>query len=315
MHKPRLRGVYVPIVTPFSEEGEVATSALQALARRLLDDGVAGLVPLGTAGEAALLEEEERRLVIDACAQVCSETHAQLIVGAGSNNTRQTVQAVRRFSDTPALAGLLCLVPYYLRPTQGGIRAHFEAVADASPAPIIIYNIPFRTGVRASAETLLALAEHPNIAGIKHSVGAIDEDTEQLLALSPPDFAVLSGDDAHLAAITLLGGAGGIAASAHVCTRRWVALVAAALAGEAEVARAHQADLLPVVDAGFREPSPAVFKGVLYQRGEIPSANVRLPFLPASDKSVSRAMETVERADKAPSSQRVTAEAATNTKA
>jgi 4-hydroxy-tetrahydrodipicolinate synthase len=302
--KPSLRGVYVPIITPFSEGGAVATDALEALGRRLLDDGVAGLVPLGTAGEGALLEHEERRLVIDACARVCSDRGAQLIVGTGSNSTRQTVQAVRELSDTHALAGLLCLVPYYLRPTQAGIRAHFEAVADASPAPIVVYNIPFRTGVRASAETLLALAEHPNIAGIKHSVGAIDEDTEQLLAESPPDFAVLSGDDAHLAAITLLGGAGGITASAHVCTRRWVALVVAALGSEAETARAHQADLLPVVDAGFREPSPAVFKGVLYQRGEIPSANVRLPFLPASDKNVSSAMKAIERADEALTSQR-----------
>jgi 4-hydroxy-tetrahydrodipicolinate synthase len=297
--KPTLGGVYVPIITPFSEEGAIATDALEALGRRLLDDGVAGLVPLGTAGEGALLEHDERRLVIDTCARVCAESGAQLIVGTGSNNTRQTVQAVCELSGIQPLAGLLCLVPYYLRPTQAGIRAHFEAVADASPAPIVIYNIPFRTGIRASAETLLALAEHPNIAGIKHSVGAIDEDTEQLLAGSPPDFAVLGGDDAHLAAITLLGGAGGITASAHVCTRRWVALVAAALNSEAETARAHQADLLPVVDAGFREPSPAVFKGVLHQRGEIPSASVRLPFLPASEASVTGAMEAIERADEA----------------
>ena len=304
MPKPSLRGVYVPIITPFSEEGEVATDALEALGRRLLDDGVAGLVPLGTAGEGALLEQEERRLVIDACARVCSDIGAQLIVGTGSNNTRHTVRAVRELSGTPMLAGLLCLVPYYLRPTQAGIRAHFEAVADASPAPVVIYNIPFRTGIRASAETLLALAEHPNIAGIKHSVGVIDEDTEQLLAESPADFAVLSGDDAHLAAITLLGGAGGITASAHLCTHQWVALVGAALDGKAETARAHQANLLPVVDAGFREPSPAVFKGVLHQRGEIPSANVRLPFLPASDESVSSAMDAIERADEALISQR-----------
>jgi 4-hydroxy-tetrahydrodipicolinate synthase len=301
--KPSLCGVYVPIITPFSEDGAVATDALEVLGRRLLDDGVAGLVPLGTAGEGALLEHHERRLVIDACARVCSERDAELIVGAGSNNTRQTVQAVRELSDTHPLTALLCLVPYYLRPTQAGIRAHFEAVADASPAPVVIYNIPFRTGIRASAETLLALAEHPNVAGVKHSVGAIDEDTEQLLAESPPDFAVLCGDDAHLAAITLLGGAGGITASAHVCTQRWVALVAAALKSEAETARGNQAELLPVVEAGFREPSPVVFKGVLYERGEIPSANVRLPFLPASNESVTRAMEAVEQADKALTSQ------------
>jgi 4-hydroxy-tetrahydrodipicolinate synthase len=291
-----VRGVYVPIVTPFSEGGDVAVEALGCLATRLLDDGAAGLVPLGTAGEGALLEADERRAVIETCGAVCETRGRQLIVGAGSNNTRQTVEAVRSLDGTPALSGVLCLVPYYLRPTQRGIVAHFEAVAAASPVPVVIYNIPFRTGVAAETETLLALAEVENIGGVKHSVGALDDATERLLAEAPQSFAVLCGDDAHLAATVLLGAAGGITASAHLCTDRWVALVAAALEGHADVARHHQAALLEVVKTGFAEPSPAVFKAVLHRRGEIPSAQVRLPFVPASNESTEAAVAAVARA-------------------
>jgi 4-hydroxy-tetrahydrodipicolinate synthase len=290
-----LQGLYVPIVTPFSKDGEVALDALERLALRLLEEGATGLVPLGTAGEGALLEPEERRAVIETCGAVCASRGRQLIVGAGNNNTRQTVAAVRALEGTHGLSGVLCLVPYYLRPTQQGIVAHFEAVAAASPAPVVIYNIPFRTGVAVETGTLLRLAEVPNIAGIKHSVGALDDQTARLLAESPREFAVLCGDDAHLAATILLGGAGGITASAHLCTARWVALVRSALAAEADAAREHQAALLPVVGAGFAEPSPAVFKAVLHRSGEIPTNHVRLPFVPASGQATDEAVAAVAR--------------------
>ena len=162
-------------------------------------------------------------------------------------------------------------------------------MADASPVPVVIYNIPFRTGIRPSLETLLALAALEGVAGMKHSVGALDEDTQQLLAAAPEDFAILGGDDQHLAALVLFGGSGGITASAHLVTSRWVALADAALDGRVEEAREHQSALLPVADAGFAEPSPAVFKGVLHRRGEIPTPDVRLPFLPAVAESIDRA--------------------------
>src|SRR5690349_2703847 len=185
-----LRGVYVPIVTPFGDDGSVSVEALERLALRLLDDGVAGLVPLGTTGEAPLLDEDERRIVIAACARACESRGAHLVVGAGSNSTRQTVAAVKGMADTPGLTAVLCLVPYYLRPTQEGIVAHFDAVAAASPVPVVIYNIPIRTGCRADAETLLRLAEVENIVGVKQST-ALDADAERLLADVPDDFAVL----------------------------------------------------------------------------------------------------------------------------
>jgi len=289
MPPAELSGLYVPIITPFAEDGTVAIDALERLAGRLIDDGAAGLVPLGTAGEGPLLDDGERQAVIKVCAHVCSERGAQLIVGAGNNGTSQTVAAVRALEGTAGLTAVLCLVPYYLRPTQAGIRAHFEAVAAASPVPVVIYNIPFRTGVRPSIETLLALTALDGVVGMKHSVGALDEDTQQLLAAAPKDFAILGGDDQHLAALVLLGGAGGITASAHLATSRWVALVHAARGGRVEEAREHQSALLPVAEAGFAEPSPAVFKGVLHRRGEIPTPDVRLPFLPAAAESIDRA--------------------------
>jgi 4-hydroxy-tetrahydrodipicolinate synthase len=283
-------GLYVPIITPFSASGDVAFKPLERLAERLLEEGAAGLVPLGTAGEGALLSSEERLTVVAACASVCESRGRQLIVGAGTNDTRQTVEAVRALEGTPALSGILVLVPYYLRPTQRGIIAHFQAVAAASPAPVVIYNIPFRTGVSVEPDTLLALAAVENIAGVKHSIGSLDEAGEQLLAQAPPDFAVLCGDDAHLAASVLMGAAGGITASAHLCTKRWVALVESARAGEVRTAREHQAVLLPLVRAGFSEPSPSVFKAALHRNCEIPTDQVRLPFVPASQQRVEEAL-------------------------
>ena len=251
---------------------------------------MSGLVPLGTTGEAPLLDENERHVVIEVCARACAEHRAQLIVGAGSNSTAQTVDAVRALDGTPGLTAVLCLVPYYLRPSLAGIAAHFERVADASPVPVVIYNIPFRTGRRADADTLLGLAQHENVVGVKQSIGSIDQDSLRLLAEAPERFAVLGGDDALLAELVLLGGAGGITATAHLRTRDWVEMVDAALERLAGGARELHERLLPLVEACFAEPSPAVFKAVLHACGEIPTPSVRLPFLPASSPSLERAL-------------------------
>jgi 4-hydroxy-tetrahydrodipicolinate synthase len=159
-----------------------------------------------------------------------------------------------------------------------------------APVPVVMYNIPFRTGRRAEADTLLQLGQHENIVGVKQSTGAIDHDTLRLLAEGPEGFAVLGGDDAHLAELMLLGATGGITASAHLCTPAWVAMVHAALEGRAHDARHLHQRLLPLVDACFAEPSPAVVKALLHANGEIPTPDVRLPFLPASEEGLRRAV-------------------------
>src|SRR5664279_1083906 len=159
----QLRGLYVPLITPFAADGSVAVDAVTLLCHEYLDAGATGIVALGTTGEASALSAEEKRAVIDACATVCSERAAQLIVGAGSNNTASTVDAVKALAGTPALAATLIVVPYYVRPSEAGMVAHFNAVADASPVPVVLYNVALRTGRNLSAAGVLEAARHPNI--------------------------------------------------------------------------------------------------------------------------------------------------------
>ena len=287
-----LRGVYIPIITPFATDGSVALDAVERLAYRLLDAGVAGLVPLGTTGETPLLEPDEKRAVVDVCARVCRERQSGLVVGAGTNSTRATIAATTALADVAGVTATLCVVPYYLRPSQAGIVAHFEAVAAASPVPVVLYNIPSRTGQVLAADGLLRLAGTPNVVGLKQST-ALDADTLRVLAEAPPGFAVLGGDDPLLFPLVLLGAAGAVAASGHVCTRRYVEMIECALAGKVDEGRAHHEALLPVARACFAEPNPAVFKGVLHAQGLIPTPDVRAPLTNASPGSVRVALEAI----------------------
>jgi 4-hydroxy-tetrahydrodipicolinate synthase len=287
------RGVYVPIVTPFASDGSVALDALDGLARRLLDAGVAGLVPLGTTGETPLLEADEQRAVIDVCARACKDAQAHCIVGTGTNNTRASVNAAKALAGIGGVTATLCVVPYYLRPSQAGIVAHFEAIAEVSPVPVVLYNIPGRTGQALEADGLLRLANTRNVVGLKQSLGALDPATLRVIAEAPPDFAVLSGDDPLIFPLVLLGGAGAISAAAHLCTGRYVAMVECALAGKVDEGRAHHDALLPVARAGFAEPNPAVFKAVLHAQGLIPTPDVRAPLVNASPAALEAALAAV----------------------
>jgi len=234
--------------------------------------------------------------VVDACARVCAERDAQLIVGAGTSSTAKTVAAVAALRGTPALAAALVVVPYYVRPSEAGIVAHFEAVAQASPVPLVIYNIPARTGRNLGAAGMLHLARTPNVAGVKQAHEALDAETLEILAGAPRSFSVLGGEDTLLFPLTLMGGAGTISASAHLCTDRFVAMIECGLAGKVDDGRAHAEKLLPVVHAAFAEPNPTVFKGVLHAQGRIPTPTVRLPLVAASSSSVDRCLAAVEAA-------------------
>jgi 4-hydroxy-tetrahydrodipicolinate synthase len=292
----QLRGVYVPLITPFAADGTVALDAVTLLCHEYLDAGATGIVALGTTGETSALSAEEKRSVVDACATVCNERAAQLIVGAGTNNTAATIENVQALAGTPALTATLIVVPYYVRPSEAGIVAHFEAVADASPVPVVLYNVSFRTGRHLSAAGVIEAARHPNIVGIKQAAQGLDLDTLELLRGAPEDFAVLGGEDAFLFPVVLMGGAGAICASSHVCTERFVAMIECGLAGKLDDGRAHAEALLPVVNSMFSEPNPAVFKGVLHAQGRIPTPDVRLPLVNASDAAVERALAAIRTA-------------------
>ena len=296
MSSTALRGVYVPLITPFAADGSVALDALERLAHEYLDAGAAGLVPLGTTGEAPLLDAAEKRAVVELCARVGAERGAQVVVGSGTNNTATTVHATVEYGGIAGITHAMVVVPYYVRPSQAGIVAHVRAAADASPVPIVVYNIPLRTGRVLEAAGMLEVAAHPNVVGVKQAVDGIDLATLQILAGAPDGFALLGGDDPYLYPTVLLGGAGAICASAHVCTERFVRMIECGLAGDLAEGRAHHEALLPVVEAVFAEPNPSVFKAVLHAQGRIPTPDLRLPLLAASPAARARALAAIDTA-------------------
>ena len=176
--------------------------------------------------------------------------------------------------------------PYYVRPSETAIVRHFQAVAERSPVPVVIYNIPYRTGRGLGADALLELAATPNVVGVKQAVGGVDADTLRLLAEAPDDFAVLAGDDAFIAPMVLMGGAGAITASAHFATAAFAKMIECARSGDAVAARAEAEALLPLVTALFAEPAPAVTKALLHAEGRIASPHVRMPLADASAEAL-----------------------------
>jgi len=286
----QLRGVYVPLVTPFDRHGRVDLEALERLADEVLAAGAAGVVALATTGEPTSLDDEERDAVVAACSRVCTDRGAGLIVGAGTNDTRTTLGRHEALADVPGVTASLAVVPYYVRPTEAAIVAHFQLVAARSPVSLITYNVPYRTGQGLAAASLLELAATDNIAGVKQAVGAIDADTLTVLARAPEGFAVLGGDDPYLFPLTLMGALGAIAASANLYTQRFVAMIEHGLAGEVVPGRAHAEALLPLVRALFAEPSPAVIKALLHAEGRIPTADARMPLSNASATAVQQAL-------------------------
>jgi 4-hydroxy-tetrahydrodipicolinate synthase len=284
----------VPVITPFDEAGRIDEEALERHADEILAASAAGIVAAATTAEATALDDDERATVIAICARVCAGREAVLIVGAGTYNTRETIARHEALADVPGVRASLAVVPYYVRPSEAAIVAHFQAVAARSPVPLIIYNIPYRTGRGLGSSALLELATTENIVGVKQAVGGIDADTLQLLASAPPTFSVLSGDDAFLFPLVLIGGAGAIAASANVATDLYAAMTEASLTGELEDGRRRAEALLPLTLALFAEPSPAVIKGVLHAQGKIPTPHVRMPLADASPAAVQHARAALD---------------------
>jgi 4-hydroxy-tetrahydrodipicolinate synthase len=285
----RPTGLLAPVVTPFDADDAVDLDALERLGHAFLDAGATGLIALSTTGEPTALDDAERAAVVAAVARVCADRGAELVVGAGTNDTRTTIARHEALADVPGITASLAVVPYYVRPDEAGIVAHFQAVAARSPVPLITYNVPYRTGRGLGAAALLELAATDNVAGLKQAVGALDADTLAVLAARPEGFAVLGGDDAFLLPTMLMGGAGAIAASSHLLTERFVAMLDAGAALDVAAGRSHAEALLPLVQALFAEPSPAVIKALLHAEGRIPTPAVRSPLTPASPAAVERA--------------------------
>lgn len=228
--------------------------------------------------------------MLDVCAGVCRDRDAPLIAGAGSNDTRNSAAALAALTAWPEIRAALTVVPYYSRPGERGVLEHFRVLGQAGPVPLIIYNIPYRTGQAVGWGTMRELARLPGVAGVKHAAGAIDQDTVIMMADRPPGFAVLAGDDIYASAMLALGASGAILASAHVRTGEFAGLVHAWQADRAGPGRQLGQRLARLSKALFAEPSPAVIKVVLYRLGEIPTDAVRLPLLAASAEAAAEAM-------------------------
>lgn len=269
-------GIWVPLVTPF-HNGEIDFPALQAMARRLIDAGISGLGVCATTGEAAALSEQEQLAVLDAV--IAAVPHAPVVMGLSDNNLPSLLARLQRIQERP-IAGLLVPPPYYIRPSQAALVGYFNTLADAARAPIIIYNIPYRTGVAMELATLRAIAQHPRVVAIK-DCGGDAALTMQLIA--DGQLAVLTGEDQQILSTLCLGGSGAIAASAHLRPDLFARLPQLVQAGQLQEARKIFYRLLPLIHRLFEEPNPAPLKAALGMLGQMHD-ELRAPMLTASPR-------------------------------
>jgi 4-hydroxy-tetrahydrodipicolinate synthase len=272
----RLRGAGTALVTPFDEAGELDEPALRRLVRRQVDEGIDFLVPCGTTGETPTLSEGEQERVIALTLEE-GAGRRPVVAGAGSNDTRTTIARARRAQALGAQA-VLCVGPYYNKPTPEGYFRHFSAVAEALTIPVVVYNVPGRTGGNIDTGTLLRLAAHPNVAAVKEASGNFTQ-IGDLLRDRPDGFAVLSGDDALTLPIMALGGEGVISVVSNQVPGPMQGLAAEALAGRFDQARALHQRYLRLMNLNFVESNPIPVKASLALMG-LCRESYRLPLVP-----------------------------------
>ena len=275
-------GLWIPLVTPFRDD-LVDHGALAALTRHLAPTGIAGFVVCGSTGEAAALDDAEKRACLATVA--ANAEGLPLMYGVAGENLRHVRAAVREAAalartSVPTLRGLLVSAPQYVRPSQDGVRGWFEALADDSEVPLVVYDIPYRTGTTITRDTLLALAAHPNIAAVKDCGGDLGK---SLALLADGRLALLAGEDLQLFSHLALGAAGAISASAHLHTTRFVQLMQAIDGGRLAEARSIWVGLAAMIERLFAEPNPAGIKTALAANGLIAN-ELRAPMQQATDR-------------------------------
>ena len=275
-----LRGTGVAMVTPFNADGSVDFDGLKKLTEHLVSGGVNYLVVMGTTGESVTLNKEEKREVLESILSV-NAGRIPVVLGVGGNNTAEVVSSLKSL-DTNGLSAILSVSPAYNKPTQNGIYAHYKAISEASPLPIILYNVPGRTGSNMTAATTLRLArECDNIIGVKEASGSLDQCTA-ILKDRPTEFLVISGDDTLSLSIIASGGDGVISVVANALPAKYSELINSSLTGDFETARKRQYELFEVINMLFEEGNPAGVKSVLKMLN-ICEEHVRLPLVPVSE--------------------------------
>jgi 4-hydroxy-tetrahydrodipicolinate synthase len=271
----KIEGVYPALITPFTEDDEIDTEGLRRLVEYVTEGGVAGIVPCGTTGESATLSQEEHKRVIDVVVD-CSKV--PVIAGTGSNNTKEAIEFTKHAEDAGADACLL-ITPYYNKPNIKGLKEHFKIIGDSVEIPLILYNIPSRTGQNVNAETMVALAaEVENIKGVKEASGDLKQIGAIIRSVAEQglDFTVVAGDDFLTLPIMSLGGKGVISVAANIAPREMSEMVAAMLKEEVEKAKEINIRLFSLFEAMFLETNPIPVKKAAEMMG-LPAGHVRLP--------------------------------------
>lgn len=275
----KISGLWLPLITPF-KDGTVDFPSYERLIEHYIGKGVDGLFPLGTTGESPALDEAEVDEVVERTVAVAAG-RVPVFVGVGGNATHKVEKTLRRL-ERFAFEGIVSVCPYYNRPSQDGLIAHFQRIAAATDRDMAIYNIPYRTAVNLSNDSLLELAEVPNIVGVKDSSGSVAQSLE-LLQRRPKDFAVLTGEDALYFTMMANGADGGILAASHLMTERFTQVRDCFAANELAGARAAWAPMAAFVPLLFAEANPMPIKYLLWRQGLITSPECRLPLTKISD--------------------------------
>ena len=283
-------GTFTALITPF-RNGAVDVEALEGMVELQIQQGVSGLVPCGTTGETPAMSEEEDRLVVETVVRVASG-RVPIIAGTGSNSTDMAIKYTRMAQEVGA-DGSLQVAPYYNKPTQEGLFRHFATIAESTELPLVLYNIPGRTGVTVSAETMARLAEIPNIVGVKDSTLSMNMIAD-VISLCGEDFDVLSGDDPMTLPLISLGGTGVISVTSNVAPGAVSDMVRALLEGDWERGRELHYELLPLFRALFVETNPIPVKTAASLLG-LCSDEMRLPLVPMEGENLRLLQETLER--------------------
>ncbi len=279
--RTQFTGLGTALVTPFTRNGDLDELAVRRLGRRQIDNGTHFLVPAGTTGENPTLDLRERIRMVEILVDE-AKGEAPVMAGCGGYNTREVVHLARELHKAGA-DGLLSVTPYYNKPTQEGIVQHFRAIADATPLPIVVYNIPSRTGVNIETPTLARLAQVPNIVGVKEASGSLSQMCD-VLRLLPPEFLVLSGDDALTLPLMAIGGRGVISVASNEIPREMSQMVEAAERNDFAAARAIHNRIISLLQINFIEGNPGPVKYAMAAMGLL-EETYRLPIVPPGPDS------------------------------
>ncbi len=288
----KLKGAMTALVTPF-KNGNIDEEAYARLIQRQIDNAIDVVVPVGTTGESATLTHDEHKRCIEIAVEVCKGTSTKVMAGAGSNSTHEAID-LAKFAQKAGADAILSVAPYYNKPTQEGLYQHYKAIAQAVDIPVLLYNVPGRTGVDIHPETVFRLFDDvPNIYGVKEATGSIERCVE--LLAKRPELYVISGDDAINYPVIANGGMGVISVTANLLPDKMAMLVHAGLAGQFDTAKMVNDELFDINKVLFIESNPIPIKAAMYIAGLIDTLEYRLPLVPPSAENMKKIEETLKK--------------------